>query len=127
MKSIEWSDELSVGNDHIDDQHRNIVQMINRLVENEEVSMRSIDAIDALTRLMNFMREHFRDEEELMRKNGCPYLEEHVKQHRYFAEKLTELFVVENDELLRKTIPFLRDWLVGHLASQDMKCRSYFH
>lgn len=127
MKRIEWSDELSVGNDHIDAQHRNIVEMINRLVDNPEVSMRSSDTINALTNLMNFMREHFRDEEELMRKNGYPHLEEHVKEHRHFAEKLTQLFVVENDELLRKTIPFLRGWLVGHLATQDMKCRSYFH
>jgi len=125
MKRIEWSDELSVGNDHIDAQHRNIIRMINRLVESREVSMRSIDVNDALTRLMHFMREHFLDEEALMRKNGYPHLEEHMKEHRHFAEKLTELFMVEDDERLRKTIPFLRNWLVGHLATQDMKCRSY--
>jgi len=127
MKSIEWSDELSVGNDHIDAQHKNIIRMINRLIESPEGNRRSKDVIDALTRLMKFMREHFRDEEALMKKNGYPHLEEHIKEHRHFAEKLMELFLVEDDELLRRTIPFLRDWLVGHLASQDMKCRSYFH
>lgn len=125
MKSIEWSQELSVGNDHIDAQHRDIIRMINRLVERRDESMSSVDIADALTSLMQFMRQHFNDEEALMKKNGYPRLEEHVKEHMRFAEKLTELFFVEDDELLHRTIPFLRDWLVGHLAAEDMKVRPY--
>ncbi|HXH71438.1 MAG TPA: bacteriohemerythrin [Mariprofundaceae bacterium] len=127
MKSIEWSDELSVGNDHIDAQHRDIIEMINKLVMSRDDSLDSADVADALTGLMQFMRQHFRDEEELMRKNGCPWIEEHVREHVRFAEKLTELFMMEDKELIRRTIPFLRDWLVGHLATEDMKSRPYLH
>jgi len=125
MKVIEWSDELSVGNEHIDAQHRDIIKMVNRLVESRDQSLNASDVSHALTSLMQFMKQHFKDEEEMMRKNGCPWLDEHVKEHIHFAERLTEIFTTADDDLLRRTIPFLRDWLVGHLATEDMKSRSY--
>jgi len=125
MGSIEWSPELSVGNEHIDAQHRDIIRMVNKLVESRDQSLNAADVSSALTNLMQFMKQHFKDEEELMHKNGCPWADEHVKQHVYFAERLTEIFTTADDDLLRKTIPFLRDWLVGHLASEDMRIRPY--
>lgn len=79
---IEWSDEYSVGNSSVDEEHLRLINLINTF--NEALIMGETQSILANTfdRLIDYTLEHFKNEEELMRKNNCIGLEEHIVEHR---------------------------------------------
>ena len=74
MAPLEWTDSYSAGNAHLDEQHKGLIALINRL---DDASMTG----PVLDRLQDYVDEHFRDEERLMNhilftdKAYAPYME----------------------------------------------------
>jgi len=118
---IEWSDELSIGVDAIDDQHCAFVGLVNRFsalnrsgASNE--AMRSI-----LADVVSYAEIHFIDEEDLMRRAGYPELAEHMKAHDAAAAKIHDMLIRDADgpELYGFLASFLKTWLLTHIMSSD--------
>jgi len=122
--SIKWSSSLAVGVPAIDEQHRELFDRVDRLVE----AMKSSNARE-VARLMDFLGEyvveHFRMEEGLMQTYGYPQFALHKAAH--------DRFVADYGEMRRKfeikgamsfvTIQvktWLCDWLVAHVSGTDM-------
>jgi hemerythrin-like metal-binding protein len=122
MEPIQWKDEYSVGVAELDEQHKGLVVLINRLTEEGHRPERIKSALDALDR---YAKEHFRAEEALMR--SCHYedLDEHQKQHEAFEEWLQALKMVYSfsttPDFFADTVnTFLRHWLINHILKTDM-------
>jgi len=125
MAIIEWSDDLSVGLDSVDYQHRRLVEMINEL--DEAVSVGSDEEMlrDIIKRLYDYTDYHFTTEEEIMRAAGTPLREHYLRhkaQHEEFTGKIRPLADVSpldattlNDELF----DYLIRWLVDHIMRTD--------
>jgi hemerythrin-like metal-binding protein len=121
-KLVHWSTEFSVEVSSLDDQHRVLFDLINRLHEamldgNGEQAAPSI-----LKRLLDYTRDHFSAEEALMVRTNYPDFSDHKAVH----EKLTAELVVMCGEFERgethlstKLLGFLRNWLRVHILHMD--------
>jgi hemerythrin-like metal-binding protein/PAS domain S-box-containing protein len=120
---FEWSSDLCVGIDVIDEQHRTLVDLINRLYE-EIITKGSSNENqeEILEELIRYAIYHFDFEEELLRKNGYAEIDAHCGYHARLKKKLLALLeniktssVTVNTELLG----FLKAWLQQHIALED--------
>lgn len=122
MQRIQWKDEYSVGVPSLDEQHKGLITLINRLTEEGNRSSIITDTLDQLDR---YAREHFVAEEDLLRACGDQGLAEHQKQHRAFEEWLDAIkqiyrFSTTADPFADTVNTFLRNWLTNHILKTDM-------
>lgn len=130
MKQIKWREDFSVGVAKLDEQHKWIVQMINKLIEEPNANTKSETISEILDVMTNYGIEHFKTEEDLMRQHNYPQLEEHVAEHLAFREKTANLcFATMIDVAIVPEIilSFLRDWLEEHILNHDMAYVSFFN
>lgn len=86
MPLMTWSDDYSVNIKAIDEQHRQLVNMVNDL-HHSMLAGRSIDTLhDILKRLIEYTSVHFSTEEKLMEKYNYPGYVYHKAEH----DKLTK-------------------------------------
>ena len=118
-----WSDSFSVGILEIDNQHKTLIELINRIflaaLHREHWS--SISEI--LDILVDYTRTHFLLEEKLMRAASYAGLAEHQQEHRLFVEKIESVsrkFVTEDKVVTFELINFLKRWMKEHILETDM-------
>lgn len=119
---IEWSDELSVGIQEIDEQHKVLVGLVNDMHRAIHEHHGSDTARNILEQLGDYTRVHFAVEESLMRIFDYPGYEEHKKQH----EELIAQFRASQDKVRSGTakisfelLHFLKLWLSQHILESD--------
>jgi len=121
---ITWSDDYSVGDKKIDQQHKKIISFINTLVEHSEERISSEIIVDTLDELMKYASEHLEYEEKRLTELKYPELNEHIKHHQHYLETITEFNISasNNDtKSLNKLIRFLTQWWSEHILHEDMK------
>lgn len=123
---VKWHESLSIGVAQIDAQHKELVSRFDRLLTACEAK----EGIGALRQMLDFLDEyvvrHFRDEEELQRKNDYPEYELHRKQHESFKEQIRELKnIVEREGAATPHVIQANDilikWLINHISESDTK------
>ena len=129
MEQITWTENFSVGVMQLDKQHKRLIQILNRLIENPQTTTRSETISDLLNDMTNYAQEHFTTEEELMRQYDYPRIEEHIAQHHAFRRKTGEFCMATMNEV--GTVPenmlqYLRNWLVEHILKSDMAYKPFF-
>jgi hemerythrin len=119
---IEWTDELSVGIQEIDEQHKVLVGLVNEMHRAIHEHHGSETARQILDRLGDYTRIHFAVEESLMRIFDYPGYDEHKKQHeeliaqfRSYQAKVASGTAKISFELLH----FLKLWLAQHILESD--------
>jgi len=138
-KKVEWDPSLSVGERTIDEQHKKMIDQINKLIEilsSLSVDMGSLRETGHF--LYTYIKEHFTYEEKYMEDNTYPGLEEHVKIHQNFinfykdfqAELKKEMTSgsfssVEVERLMQKIKTYLLEWFVQHIKGDDQKYAKY--
>jgi len=126
---IEWDDKFSVLNDEIDEQHKKLILIIEKVAtivsqKNFELS-KVLEVVDELD---NYVDEHFSSEEALMVKYDYPYMDFQLKEHDKLRKKLEELNVFnhENDpKFFNEMLHYLIDWLLDHILKTDKKLGLY--
>ena len=80
---VEWSNELSVGIEEIDEQHKVLVNLINRLFDETVVHQAGTSAVmeEILHELIEYTVIHFAVEESLFRIFHYPETETHTRHH----------------------------------------------
>lgn len=129
MEQITWTEEFSVGVARLDDQHKRLIAMVNRLLASPEARADSETISDLLGNMTSYAREHFQTEEELMRQHGYPQLEEQIAQHRAFRKKTVDFCTATTigvDAVPDTMLNYLREWLVQHILTCDMSYRPFF-
>jgi hemerythrin len=130
MEPIQWSEKFSVGVEKLDEQHKRIIGMFNRLVSTPEALDANSEAIsEILTAMTSYALEHFKTEEALMKKHGFPDFEEHRQEHVTYRKKAIDfstaagLGVESTPQIL---VAYLSDWWTHHILEEDMKYKSFF-
>jgi hemerythrin len=124
----EWNDSFSLGNATIDDQHKILFGLINKLNQGimEKQGRQILDW--ALDEVVEYTMTHFKTEEDLMRDHGYPALAEHKGQHDAMAAKLAEFrkrYETGQEDLSMEVLMVLIDWLHEHLGASDSKLKPY--
>ncbi len=100
-----WETTLSVDNERLDNQHRELLSQVNKLINlfvKESANQTTVN--EAATFLDDYIKTHFRDEEAYMESYGYPHLDAHRASHAHFIENYLALrkrmLVPEPDEKL---------------------------
>ncbi|MBI1904983.1 MAG: hemerythrin family protein [Rhodocyclales bacterium] len=126
--SLEWREQLSVGNDLIDDDHKRLIDIINRA----ELSLKSKNLIrltTVLDELSAYSIKHFEMEEALAEAVGFPDVSRLHDSHRGLLAKLdrvkSELAATWDDAMADHFTALLREWLVNHVIKEDARMKPY--
>ncbi len=124
MAYIDWDDKFSVDVEGMDNQHKKLFRIANRLheiIETKDYGDKLSEAFDAL---INYVKEHFHDEEQLMAEWGFPELESQRKAHKAFAKQLSASFSEFKSgqtKALQDLLDYLEVWLINHILLSDKK------
>lgn len=121
---FKWRPEYSVNIKTIDNQHQELVNILNRLfvaVSKREGDKAIAGILDALT---SYTQTHFALEERLMRQARYEDLEPHIAEHRKLLEQLDQLtkkHMLEEKAIYFEMLSFLKTWLKEHIQCVDTK------
>ncbi|MFO7831548.1 MAG: bacteriohemerythrin [Desulfuromonadaceae bacterium] len=120
---ISWNDKISIGIQEIDEQHKQLVELINRLydamVQGED---RQQTANEILNELMQYTIVHFAVEESLFRIFDYPEYEAHRAQHQELREQVIDINTrAQGGErmITPELLFFLRKWITNHIMVED--------
>lgn len=115
-----WSEELATGVATLDEQHQDLFLCLADL-EQAAGEGNMLSTFHAMAQLNLYAREHFAEEERLMRAHDYPEIELHIEEHRDFSQRLAAM---RRDclghDVSRELIGLLRSWLKFHVATTDM-------
>ncbi|WP_448189206.1 bacteriohemerythrin [Azospirillum sp. sgz301742] len=122
MPRVEWSEFLSVGHTKIDEDHKRLFEILNRLAKGEERRKRAVVS-EAIEQMIRYAGEHFAREEELMAAIRYPLRAEHTQHHRELAAKVLGW----REKIADRWHPWhggtffvvLAHWLVSHILDDD--------
>ncbi|MCA8909249.1 MAG: hemerythrin family protein [Rhodospirillaceae bacterium] len=123
-----WSADLELGNPSMDDDHKQLVMLVNEL-EYSVDHRRSSDVIRAqFEDLMTVADRHFCHEERMMRQAGYPDFRGHKKLHDDLTRDLHTLMrqiASGEGEVSHTTIEWLKGWVGGHIRGEDRKLAKF--
>ena len=126
---VVWDNAFSVGFEPIDDQHKELVNMVNELFDSCKQGGAVADKafLQTVNKAANYAREHFSAEEKYMVQAGFPKLAEHRKLHDDFLNTVMQTI---QDFKAGKIAPvelakFLKKWLLTHIAESDKQYAPY--
>lgn len=124
MAFIDWLPNYDIGHKTIDEQHKHLVGMVNKL--HDSISRNKIDiaVAEVLKEIVEYTQYHFDAEERVMHESGFPAVKNHMVLHRNLihgvAGKLAKLNRGEQVSVF-EMMAFLREWLVNHILKEDKK------
>lgn len=127
-KLIEWTEELSVGVQEIDEQHKILVGLLNKFHEAVVTGSDKAMIKSVLKEVTDYTVIHFAVEESLMRIFNYPDYETHKGHHAELAGQVKELqhkVETEEAEVSMEVLSFLRHWLTNHILGDDKKYGPY--
>lgn len=125
---VDWNDKYSLGLAEIDEQHKMLFDLINKLwvLTIKPGSAKEMEQV--LNALEQYTIAHFTAEETLMRMVDYPDFEQHKGSHKAFVNKVAEekRKLAEKGTIGLEILHFLRDWLVNHILSEDKTYAAYY-
>ncbi len=145
--SLVWSDDLRLGIDTIDDQHRTWIA----LVQAYESAVRTGGSADEIQRTLDaataYTESHFADEQAVMEEAGYPFLDDHLAQHRLAWRRVNGLSaevpttagtddatsaataantLTHTNDLRDSLADFLPQWLMLHINTADRQFARWY-
>ncbi len=133
LTSLEWEEKYSVGFKLIDEQHKRLFALYNRIVKIKQDgqldSQKNQEALELVVKeLSDYVHVHFLTEEEVMKIYGFDDFEAHKKLHDQFADSVQEIcgdFTKGQLILMDTVIKKIHNWLVHHVTIEDQKYKSF--
>nr|CRH05761.1 Putative methyl-accepting chemotaxis sensory transducer [Candidatus Magnetococcus massalia] len=121
---FQWRRDYTTGEESIDEQHRGLMAIINRLYDQLWDGEGSDDYQKILHELEEYTRNHLQHEESLLERRNAPGLAEHKQIHKQFIGQLVE-FKNSAEEgrmtLSMEMLSFLKRWLRNHIIGADVQ------
>jgi hemerythrin-like metal-binding protein len=124
MTKTEWTSDLTVGIDLVDEQHKALIERLNCVSS----ALQQVQGEREISRTLGFLIEytefHFGAEEKLMRESAYPALDSHHLLHEDFRATLARMEQeFEEDgatKILAESIhTLLGNWLINHIKTID--------
>ena len=129
MNFLEWDDRYSVNVSEIDNQHKEILKITNKLLKAIADGTGNEIVGEILQNLTDYITTHFRTEEYYFDKFNYPKSYSHKEEHEAFVQKVSEF--KKSLEKGRKTLyldvtNFILNWLMSHLLLSDKEYANFF-
>lgn len=125
---IKWDEDMSIGIDLIDKDHKTLIKLINELRTATQYKVDDSLIDNIMEQLINYTKYHFDREEYLMRHNNYPDYENHKKLHEDMIKKMSECvhkYKSNPDNTIDDALKFLTDWLIKHIKGSDREYIPY--
>ncbi|AJQ26540.1 bacteriohemerythrin [Pelosinus fermentans] len=123
---VKWEAKYSLGVESIDEQHKELFRIANRIYEllkNEMILDKYDHIMEIIDELKNYTVDHFKDEEEYMKSIGYKKFLSHKVAHTDFLDKMENIDVNKIDnghnEYLLGILDFVCVWLMEHIMKED--------
>ncbi len=123
-----WTDDLSIGNVRIDNDHKKLLEAYDDLVDLIDHDGSNEDFAKILSKMTDYVFKHLKNEEKYMEEFGYPKLKEHQQFHRDYNYKVA----MYNFDLLKSNPPnpheiieYIREWWMNHILKHDMDYENY--
>ena len=129
MTIMQWTDELELGMEEIDGQHRWLIDQTNALQQELARDQTRREVVSALLEgLIDYTHDHFIAEEVLFEQHGYPAIAAHKAQHSLFTSRVTKLLLrfEEGEEVDSEVLQLLQNWLANHIGKTDRAYVDYF-
>ena len=130
MERIQWSEELSVGIELVDSQHKELIRIANGLIS-AVVKQRGERVINnVVRRLRNYTVFHFNSEEKLMETVRYPKRGEHESEHAKLKQNVKgfQRDLYKGEKLTaEEVLNFLKIWLLKHILHSDRLLADFIH
>lgn len=129
MGIFSWNAAYSVQVPEFDKHHKKLLELLQNLHDNMMLGQAKNVIEDIFNELSEYVNYHFLAEERKMRTYGYPELEQHIKAHDGFKQKLNELiseYKSGNLNVTGETYSFLKNWLINHIQKEDKKYSTFF-
>jgi hemerythrin len=130
--TADWNDRYLVGIQLIDDQHRELLRLIDNFYLGCSKDDETAKTTFKLTvhGLISYIKYHFATEEQLLERIKYPDISAHKRQHAEFTRDILER--IDNFERGKTFSPrcfirYVRDWILTHMALIDKKYATYIH
>ncbi len=130
LEMIEWSKKYSVNVSEIDEEHKQLIDIINKVIVARQHNNDPGEVSEILREMTDYALNHFKTEETYMLKFGYPEYESHKKEHHDFSNKTIEYCKsVDNGdyEITDDLLEYLQQWLVHHIQEIDKKYADCFN
>ncbi len=130
LEPVQWTPDLTTGENFIDIQHIELYRMVNVLVLGLEAGMSNRDLDKNIKFLQEYVVYHFGEEEKEMEKNNYPEFESHKKMHIAFIAAVNGIaskFTMSGDNtaVLEELAKVGLDWLEQHITKVDTKLAAF--
>lgn len=121
---IRWTPAFSVGIEEIDDQHRNLFDLINRAKALQDNAGRFEAVSDLIREMIRYSDEHFKSEDAVMINADFPLFATHRREHQRYMEKIrafVDSLKVGRQDLIEEILAFLSVWWIEHITESDRR------
>jgi len=128
MALIDWTEELSVGIKMVDEQHKELIRLLNELNDALKAGKGQDIIGRVLVSLVDYTLIHFGTEETLFETHQYPAYVAHKAEHDKLTNKVLELKTKLDNRQVVFTVEvliFLRDWLQKHIMRTDKQYSSF--
>jgi len=127
-EGIIWSDAFSIGNDQIDKDHQQIIDILNKLIELNQKKINQKKFAEILWMMMEYSIHHFKKEEDYMQKLNYPKFKEHKNLHMLYINEVSVYsneFSNSNPPVINEIIGFLENWWLNHIQNTDTEYETF--
>jgi hemerythrin len=124
MSLMQWKPEYSVGVESMDDEHREMINLINDTYDKLESDPDAGQIEQCLGDIFSTISMHFALEERLMRKNNYAEYQAHKNDHEELLDQIRDLmddFAADTSSGAVKLEQSLSDWFAGHFSTFDAR------
>ncbi len=128
----EFTKDLVTGNAMIDQQHRELIDAINKLLDACRNGKGRAEIINTARFMQSYTAKHFSDEEKLQMQSRYPEYTRHKGYHEAFKKTVAQL-VTKVDingpsvALVGELNSALAGWLINHIKVEDKKFAAYLN
>lgn len=126
VMAILWTEDLAVGVKEIDDQHKELFERVQALLDACKAGQGKPAVVETIHFLESYVIEHFNAEEALQRNVAYPEFMAHKAAHDKFLEDVAELRKSLDESgptigTIASTNTMVVDWLMSHIKRMDKK------
>jgi hemerythrin len=127
---VEWNSRYLIGIPLIDEQHRELIELTNKLYEACLSGDQTANDIfkEAARRMVDYIKYHFGAEEKILENVRYPELAAHKREHEKLIKDVLEhvrLFQEGKKFIPNNFARTLKDWILNHIAMVDKKYSVY--
>ena len=124
MSLLQWKPEYSVGDESMDAEHQEMIDLINEIYGQLESDPDADQIEQCLGDIFSTVSMHFALEERLMRKNNYAEYQAHKDNHEELLDQIRDLmddFDADTAAGATRLEQGLSDWFAGHFSTFDAR------